>query len=234
MIKISESIKILLEYKAVSDSDTNTEYKTRILNSIRTPGLTYDQKYAYAAHVAKSMPKLIKQHRINPDDHGKLDSALNLDRINIAKYNDKLYDKNPSLINQIKTGINHLKPEVTNHPIPSAITNHPIPSAKLPYYSPAQDLPALHGPGPYKDQDIHVSVPDSITDTKARFAKSASNWYRNFKGGTFNEHPNENIRTNDMTLLQHITKSASDHPIVTAAAGGLLGIHLLRRRNNNL
>ena len=106
--------------------------------------------------------------------------------------------------------------------------------AKLLNYSPAQDLPALHGPGPYKEQDIHVSAPDNIADTKARLVKSASDWYRNFKGGTFNEHPNENMRTDDMTLLQHVAKSASDHPIVTAAAGGLLGIHLLRRRNNNI
>ena len=52
-------------------------------------------------------------------------------------------------------------------------------AARLPNYSPAQDLPALHGPGPHKDQDINVGRSDESLSVKA--AKAIKGKYEMIK-----------------------------------------------------
>jgi len=112
-MKISESIKILLEYKAVSDSDTNDEYRYRLANSINNPTLSRDQKHDYVEHLKKTHHNL--EDQLNPDrsNQKSLDSSdydLFTDRIKVAKHNNELFkniEPEPVLKHIAKLIINH-------------------------------------------------------------------------------------------------------------------------------
>ena len=97
-MKISESIKILLEYKAVSDSDTNQQYDHRAYDSAYKTTLTDEQRAKYLKHLDLTHPNAAaaRDAKINDesdeDNQNRIRNAISLDRANIAKHNDELYD----------------------------------------------------------------------------------------------------------------------------------------------
>lgn len=135
-MKISESIKTLLEYKAVSDSDTNEQYLNRLARSIDDTKLNSVQKDNYISHILKTHPNVTKQLYKNQSEDIKnsewflnrntpaqqkhldlMDYALSNDRIATARHNDELY-KEPDL-NLIKK-INHGIMSDIEHPVRTA------------------------------------------------------------------------------------------------------------------
>ena len=103
-MKISDSIKILLEYKAVSDNDTNDEYRKRLKDSIMSPWTSPYEKQKYHQYLIKKHPNFdAETHFVTIDEPEKLNKerfskAIGLDRANITKHNDELYDKSHKIL----------------------------------------------------------------------------------------------------------------------------------------
>ena len=101
-MQISESINNLIEeYKAISDSDTNEEYNNRLMDSMTNPNLNQQQHDTYVKHVKKLHPNRFGVYSdqnpiklgLKPSDYHKLElDSVSLDRANIAKHNNELYD----------------------------------------------------------------------------------------------------------------------------------------------